>query len=167
MQKLFFSLITIILLSVSQLNFATPAAEHHKLAQQQVASLEEEPHAIAKRLHPIGKVNVESKTTENQSTTTPTNTSTPAASERIAQIYQSKCSICHASGVANAPKFGNKADWQKRFTDTNKKNVADQKQALLTSIKQGKGAMPAKATCDDCTDAEYLAAIEYMMNGGK
>ena len=70
-------------------------------------------------------------------------------------VYDSTCVACHASGVANAPKLGDKAAWGPR--------AATGKAALLASVKNGKGAMPPKAGNAKLTDEEITAAIDYML----
>lgn len=75
------------------------------------------------------------------------------------ELYDTKCMICHAAGVANAPKFGDKAAWAPR--------IATGMDAMLSSVKNGKNAMPPKATCVDCTDDEFKAAITYMIDAAK
>jgi len=54
-----------------------------------------------------------------------------------------------------APKFGNQADWAPRV----KRGIAD----LVKVAIAGKGAMPPKGTCMDCSDDEIKAAIEHMI----
>ena len=29
-------------------------------------------------------------------------------------VYEKSCALCHAAGIAGAPKFGNAADWAPR-----------------------------------------------------
>lgn len=70
------------------------------------------------------------------------------------QRYAQSCAACHAAGVMNAPKTGDKAAWATR------KKQGDA--TLLTHVKNGFKMMPAKGLCNDCTDAEYKALIKYM-----
>lgn len=70
------------------------------------------------------------------------------------QIYQTRCSACHATGVAGAPKLGDKAAWAPR--------IATGQDALLASVTNGKGAMPPKGTCMECSEEDLKAAIVYM-----
>jgi len=70
-------------------------------------------------------------------------------------VYDATCVACHASGVANAPKFGDKAAWAPR--------AATGKAALLASVLAGKGAMPPKAGNANLADADITAAIDYML----
>ena len=74
-------------------------------------------------------------------------------------VYDKTCVACHASGVANAPKFGDKAAWAPR--------VATGKDAMFSSVIKGKGAMPPKAGAADLKDDEIKAAIDYMVAAAK
>ena len=69
-------------------------------------------------------------------------------------VYDKTCVVCHASGVANAPKLGDKAAWGPR--------IAAGKEALLGSVLKGKGAMPPKAGAANLTEEEIKAAIDFM-----
>jgi cytochrome c5 len=75
------------------------------------------------------------------------------------KIYKQSCQACHANGVANAPKPGDKAAWAPR--------IATGIDAMLATAKKGKGAMPPKGTCMGCSDDELKSAIEYMVNQSK
>ncbi len=70
------------------------------------------------------------------------------------ELY-AKCQGCHNVGVGGAPKYGDKAAWASRI----KRGMDD----LLKVAKAGKGMMPPKGTCMDCTDDELRAVIQYMM----
>ncbi|MEH6472256.1 MAG: c-type cytochrome [Halopseudomonas sp.] len=67
-------------------------------------------------------------------------------------IYNKACINCHAAGVAGAPK--NAEEWAPR--------MAQGIDALVASATAGKGAMPPKGLCADCSDADLKAAIEFM-----
>ena len=73
-------------------------------------------------------------------------------------VYEKNCVACHATGVANAPKFGDKAAWAPR--------AATGKDALLASVLKGKGAMPPKAGTT-LGDDDLKAAIDYMVGAAK
>ena len=70
-------------------------------------------------------------------------------------VYDKTCVACHASGVANAPKLGDKAAWAPR--------IATGKAALMASVVNGKGAMPPKAGASGLKDEDIGAAIDYML----
>ncbi|CAN0617714.1 Cytochrome c domain-containing protein [Burkholderia multivorans] len=84
-------------------------------------------------------------------------TSADAASAGKA-LYQQVCQACHATGVLNAPKFGNKDDWAPRLKDPMDK--------VYDYALHGKGAMPPKGG-SSAPDADVKAAVDYMVNATK
>ena len=68
--------------------------------------------------------------------------------------YNKSCVICHAAGVADAPKTGDAAGWEPR--------LAKGMDVLVQSVQNGMNAMPPKGMCMDCSDEEYQALIEFM-----
>ena len=70
-------------------------------------------------------------------------------------LYTQLCQTCHASGVANAPKLGDKAAWAPR--------LALGVDGLTASVIKGKGAMPPKGG-SSASDAEIKAVVTYMVN---
>lgn len=73
-----------------------------------------------------------------------------------AAVYNKACIACHAAGVANAPKLGDKAAWAPR--------ISAGVDALVSTVAAGKGAMPPRGACADCSDADLKAAVEYMIS---
>jgi cytochrome c5 len=86
---------------------------------------------------------------------TATDVPTPAAVVRSGEtVYNAACMACHTSGVAGAPKLGDKAAWIPRI---------DQGAATLVQhALQGFKGMPAKGGCSNCSEAEIKAAVEYL-----
>lgn len=74
-------------------------------------------------------------------------------------IYDKTCVTCHASGVANAPKLGDKAAWAPR--------IATGRDALVASVTKGKGAMPPKAGAASLSDDDIKAAVDYLVGAAK
>lgn len=70
-------------------------------------------------------------------------------------VYNQNCAMCHVPGLANAPKFGDKAAWAPRLEAG--------RETLLASVLKGKGAMPAKAGNPKLSDADAAAAMDYML----
>ena len=70
-------------------------------------------------------------------------------------IYDKTCAMCHAAGVAGAPKLGDGAAWQQR--------VAQGMDVLVANAINGKNAMPPKGACADCSDADIKTVVEYMI----
>jgi cytochrome c5 len=77
--------------------------------------------------------------------------------------FDQTCQVCHAAGVAGAPKLGDKADWGPR--------VAQGKNTLYTHALQGftgkKGMMPPKGGNTALADADVKAAVDYMVAQAK
>jgi cytochrome c5 len=73
-------------------------------------------------------------------------------------LYKQACSVCHAAGVANAPKLCDKAAWAPRL----KTGMP----ALVASVVNGKGAMPPKGG-STASEADIRAAVEFMASAAK
>lgn len=78
----------------------------------------------------------------------------PAAAGGVPALYAQACQACHAAGVANAPKLGDKAAWAPRLV----KGV----DGLTATVIQGKGAMPPRGG-SSASDAELKTAVAYMV----
>lgn len=72
------------------------------------------------------------------------------------KTYKAVCFACHDTGVANAPKLGDKAAWAPR--------IATGKEALYTTALKGKGAMPPKGGRTDLSDDAVKATVDYMIS---
>jgi cytochrome c5 len=108
------------------------------------------PEAIFGRIKPVGTVEAEGGMVA-AAPSAATELSATAGEDR----YKSTCAVCHETGVGGAPKFRNEADWKVRME-------AGIDGMLAIAIK-GKGAMPPKGTCMQCSDQELKMAIEYMI----
>lgn len=70
------------------------------------------------------------------------------------KLYKSACIACHSTGVANAPKLGNKAAW--------KPLIEAGMDSMMEIAIKGKGAMPPRGA-SSADDATLKAAVEYMV----
>ena len=83
----------------------------------------------------------------------------PVAENELGKsVFNKTCALCHAAGVAGAPKPGDKADWGPR--------IAQGKETLYKHAMEGftgaKGMMPARGGAPTLTDDETKAAVDYM-----
>ena len=73
-------------------------------------------------------------------------------------VYNKTCALCHAAGVAGAPKPGNKDDWGPR--------IAQGKDTLYKHAIEGftgaKGMMPPRGGGSSLSDDDVKAAVDYM-----
>ena len=70
------------------------------------------------------------------------------------KIYKQTCVTCHASGLANAPKFGDKKAW--------KPLIAEGQHVLTAHAWVGVRAMPAKGGQPDLSLEDFSKAVVYM-----
>jgi len=109
--------------------------------------------ALLERIKPIGEVRIDSSIVVASSEN----------SEKVTrsgeEIYNANCQGCHSSGVMGAPKYASLEDWAPRI------DLGLEK--LTLSAIAGKGGMPAKGTCMDCSDNEIKLTVQYMLDSLK
>jgi cytochrome c5 len=74
-------------------------------------------------------------------------------------VYDETCHVCHATGLAGSPKFGDKAAWAPR--------IATGMDKLYNAALHGLNAMPPKGGNASLTDAQVKAAVDYMVSAAK
>ena len=85
----------------------------------------------------------------------------PSADDNVVGkgVYGKTCAMCHAAGVAGAPKPGDKDDWGPR--------IAQGKDTLYKHALEGytgaKGMMPARGGAATLSDDDVKAAVDYMV----
>lgn len=80
----------------------------------------------------------------------------PVAGKSGEEVYKAVCAMCHTPGLMNAPKLGDKAQWEPRI----KQGHA----TLVSNATKGIRMMPAKGGNPALTDAEVAGAVKYMAN---
>ncbi len=136
-----FSIVKLSLLGVSVVFAGSLAAQ--SLDQQ-----------IAERLTPIGEVCLQGQACASGGAA-PAQAAAATGEFSAEQIYTQNCAMCHATGVAGAPKYGDADAWSARITA---KGFAMVVQNSITGIN----AMPAKGMCMTCTDENMAALVEYI-----
>ncbi|QBQ54452.1 c-type cytochrome [Nitrosococcus wardiae] len=143
------------------------------------------PEAVAKRIEPVGKINiiqpeeasatvgtpesVEEETPEapapdtgESSLNTGTEEGPPLASEKEAQLLHGKtvvensCAACHTGKVPGAPVIGNAEDWRPRLVQG--------EEVLIQHAIQGYKAMPPKGGNFNLSDEDIAAAVAYLIS---
>lgn len=71
-------------------------------------------------------------------------------------VYESVCAACHATGVLNAPKFGDKKAWAKL--------IAEGQTELTAEAIKGVRQMPPRGGNPDLSDIEFARAVAYLAN---
>ena len=92
------------------------------------------------------------------STASATTTASAGAANGKA-VYDETCHVCHATGLAGSPKFGDKAAWAPR--------IATGIDALHKAAINGLNAMPPRGGNASLSDAQVKAAVDYMVSAAK
>jgi len=127
--------------------------------------------AIAERLKPVGQVDVVSgagavsaeekaggteATSSGETGSTTQTASAAAAGNAGEQVYTASCQMCHGTGIAGAPKVGDKAAWKAR--------IGQGIDVLYASAVNGKNTMPPKGGAMGTSDADINAAVDFMVS---
>lgn len=73
--------------------------------------------------------------------------------------FAKTCAMCHAAGVAGAPKPGDKADWQPRIAQ----GMEVLYQHAIEGFTGAKGMMPARGGAASLGDDDVKAAVNFMV----
>lgn len=71
-------------------------------------------------------------------------------------VYDMQCAPCHATGILGSPRTGDTAVWTQRMSGGIN--------SLYASAINGKGGMPARGGNATLSDAQVMAAVNYMLN---
>jgi cytochrome c5 len=121
--------------------------------------------APASSAEPAEASPAQAETSEDAVTATPAPTERPATlaesvdPQRLARgenVYKLRCAACHAQGVAGAPKLGAQAAWQGRLPQGI--------DGLVSSVINGKGAMPPRGGAMNYSNDDLRAAVQYMVS---
>jgi cytochrome c5 len=85
---------------------------------------------------------------------------TGGAKPNGAAVWQAHCSVCHATGVAGAPKIGDVKAWTSILAGTDKATLY---RHAIDGFKGKHGYMPPKGGASSLTAVEVKAAVDYMV----
>ncbi|MDO9158164.1 MAG: c-type cytochrome [Burkholderiaceae bacterium] len=84
----------------------------------------------------------------------------PVAENAVGKsAYNKTCALCHAAGVAGAPKPGDKADWGPRIAQGNDTLYKH----AIEGYTGAKGLMPARGGSSSMSDEDVKAAVDHMV----
>lgn len=78
------------------------------------------------------------------------------------RTYDASCKACHGSGIAGAPKVGDRAVWAPRLAQGQNVLVKH----AINGVQGSSGVMPPRGGTT-ATDAEITAAVAYMSSVSK
>ena len=116
---------------------------------------------LAARLAPVGSVALPG---DEPAAAEPAATAAVVAAPAAAplsgqQVYNAACFACHGGGIGGAPKTGDKAAWAARIAQ----GAATLNDHALKGFQGAAGVMPPKGGRVDLSDAEIIAAVDYMV----
>jgi len=86
-----------------------------------------------------------------------------AAIDSGKKVFDTTCMVCHGTGVAGAPKFGDKTLWAPRIAQGNETLYMH----ALNGFTGKSGVMPPRGGNTTLTDSDVKAAVDYMVAHGK
>ncbi len=130
------------------------------LAESTEALVKSEP---AEKAATAEEVAAETTTKVTPAKTAPATATVADPITRGKQVYNSGCTACHTTGIAGAPKFGDKTLWANR--------IAKGKEVLVNNAINGftgsTGVMPPKGGFVHLSDEDIAAAVDYMMQAAQ
>ena len=78
-------------------------------------------------------------------------------------VYMNFCAPCHATGVAGAPKVGDKTAWAPQIAHGEKHMV----ERAIKGFQGTKGFMPPRGGNPALSDSEVANAVAYMVEQSK
>jgi cytochrome c5 len=118
--------------------------------------------SVLQRVEPVGRAAVAGQDNSALAIQAPAGAAatTQAVPKDGKSLFEAVCGVCHAQGIAGAPKAGDKAAWGPR--------IAQGKATLYTHAISGyngkTGAMPAKGGRADLPDDLIKQGVDYMVS---
>lgn len=151
--------LTVVLFIVAQIVGGKPAKTVEATADAK---------AVAERIKPVGELTVGAAPAERVAASSSVmDAIIPAANAASADkgksVYDASCMVCHAAGIAGAPKLGDKANWAARIAQGN----ATLYTHALKGFQGKTGMMPPKGGNTSLKDEDVKAAVDYMVAQSK
>ena len=136
----------IVLITLYVANLANPTAGEDAYSEE----------AVSERIKPLGYLSTEpSKVNVNLAAVDPNASVIKETSLTGEQVYNARCAACHAAGILQSPKLGDKDAWKARLSQGLDK--------LVYSALNGKGSMGAQSGGEH-SDEEIKKAVIYLSN---
>jgi len=121
---------------------------------------------VIERIKPVGTLvsteGAAADTNANAASAAPAAAAAPAVAAKAKtgdQVFNESCVACHGTGIAGAPKAGDKAAWAPR--------LAEGAATLYDHAIKGFKTMPARGGAATLSDAEVKAAVDVLIAKAK
>lgn len=118
-------------------------------------------HAMADRIRPVGQLAIGEAPSGGGIALIAT--ANAAGDGKGKTVFDATCIACHGTGVAGAPKIGDKAAWKDRVA----KGKATLYEHALKGFQGKTGFMPPKGGNGSLSDADVKAAVDFMLSRAK
>ncbi|CAJ2375992.1 MAG: c-type cytochrome [Gammaproteobacteria bacterium] len=138
--------------------FAAPLAAVAALflfAAAQVAAKHNTPESLDARTAPVGQINV----AESGAATGGVTVAASRGRQSGEAVYERTCAVCHASGIAGAPRTGDREAWRARLAQ----GMAVLLEHAINGFQGETGVMLPRGGNTALSDAEVEAAVVYMV----
>jgi cytochrome c5 len=119
--------------------------------------------SVLKRVEPAGQEAVAGQDNSALAIKAPAGAG-PAAPQSIPKdgkaLFEAVCSACHGTGLAGAPKAGDKAAWAPRIAQ----GKATLYQHAINGLSDSRGVMPPKGGRTDLPDSLIKQGVDYMVS---
>ena len=159
-----FSMVIGLLMAIAIVLFALARYVASRTQDVQVLTEADYARNVAARLHPPSEEAVAGK--DNSAIAIKTEGAAAAGSAQTAalpktgtELFEQTCSVCHAQGIAGAPKAGDKAAWAPRIAE----GKATLYEHALKGFQGKSGVMPPKGGRTDVPDDLVKQAVDHMV----
>ena len=87
----------------------------------------------------------------------------PITKAKVKAIFNETCATCHTTGALGAPVVGDKAQWSQRVQKGVDILIHNTIHGFSGTNNEG-ACIVKRGGCHDCTDAEIIAVIKYMLD---
>jgi cytochrome c5 len=109
---------------------------------------------IAERLQPVGSVCLAGEPCASGASSSGSAGAATAAFSAEG-TYDQYCAMCHATGMAGAPRRDDASHWAARVEEIGL-------DAIITNAINGINAMPPRGMCATCTDEQLGEVVEFL-----
>lgn len=153
-----FAILVAALMGITFVFFIVAQMVAAQVPTEDTAEIEAKKDQLAERISPVGQLVAADGSGSGGGAT---QVATAAVDGKA--TYDSACAVCHAAGVAGAPKLGDKAAWAPRISQ----GADTLYQRAISGFQGTVGFMPAKGGNASLADDAVKAAVDHMVKAAQ